>query len=67
MGELSITPEVDTEIPAKDTKEMVPDHYGLSVTEEEDPINCSPIGRPFLSIPQGSDIAGSPARFTATV
>ena len=38
LGELSITPEVDTEIPAKDTKEMVPDHYGLSVTEEEDRI-----------------------------
>ncbi len=38
LGELSITPEVDTEIPAKDAKEMVPDHYGLSVTEEEDRI-----------------------------
>ena len=31
------------------------------------PINCIPIGIPFLSTPQGSDIPGSPAIFTGTV
>ncbi len=38
LGQLSKTPETDTEIPAKDLKEIVPDHYGMSVTEEEDRI-----------------------------
>lgn len=38
LGKMSVTSEVDTEVPAKDSGEMVPDHYGLSVTEEEDRI-----------------------------
>ena len=27
------------------------------------PISCNPIGRPFLSLPHGSEIPGKPARF----
>ena len=34
---------------------------------KQSPISCKPIGRPFESVPHGTVIPGSPARFTEIV
>lgn len=41
LGLLAVTPELETEVPARDSGEMVPEHYELSVTEEEDRIQIN--------------------------
>lgn len=38
VGTLAPTPEFETEVPAEETGELVPDHYGMVISEEEDRI-----------------------------
>ena len=41
--------------------------FKRSCSSNEFVINCMPTGRPFLSNPNGIEIAGNPARLIGTV